>query len=156
MSHSTIKEKKLKAKQQLATQSIPVWGWLVIGIFIIAGVIWFTMQSSTSETSGIKSEISVEEAERLRGEGAFILDVREQSEWIQFHIPGAKLIPLGKLAEQLGSIPKDKTIVVVCRTGRRSAEGRDILKNAGFKNVTSMAGGVTEWQAKGFPIETGE
>jgi hypothetical protein len=93
MSHSTIKEKKLKAKQELATQSIPVWGWLVIGIFIIAGVIWFTMQSSTSETSGIKSEISVEEAERLRGEGAFILDVREQSV-DQLHYSRCKSDPL--------------------------------------------------------------
>ncbi len=84
------------------------------------------------------------------------LDVREQSEWDQFHIPEAKLIPLGSLSGQLASVPKDKTVVVVCRTGRRSAEGRDILIKAGYTNVTSMAGGVTEWQAKGLPVEMGK
>ncbi|KPL74328.1 hypothetical protein ADM99_01800 [Leptolinea tardivitalis] len=102
------------------------------------------------------AEINVAEVAKLRDQGAFILDVREQSEWDELHIPGATLIPLGTLPNELTKIPKDKTVVVVCRTGRRSAQGRDILLNAGFENVTSMAGGVTEWKASGYPIETGK
>ncbi|NMB59108.1 MAG: rhodanese-like domain-containing protein [Chloroflexi bacterium] len=100
-------------------------------------------------------EVSVEEAAKLRDSGAYMLDVREQSEWDQFHIPGATLIPLGTLPEKLDTLPKDKNIVVYCRTGRRSAEARDILLKAGFTDVTSMAGGVTDWQSKGFPVESG-
>ncbi|MBU3927578.1 MAG: rhodanese-like domain-containing protein [Bacteroidetes bacterium] len=91
----------------------------------------------------------------MRDQGAFILDVREQSEWDQFHIPGATLIPLGELPNRLNEVPKDKTVVVVCRTGHRSAQGRDILLNAGFTQVTSMTGGVTEWQAQRLETVTG-
>ena len=92
----------------------------------------------------------------MREEGAFILDVREPSEWTQFHIPDATLIPLAELPNRLNEVPKDSKVVVVCRTGRRSAEGRDILLNAGFTQVTSMAGGVTQWQTQGLPIATGQ
>lgn len=130
-----------------------LWIILLIGAVYIAflGV----GQKPQTEAGKISTEISVVEAAKLRDQGAFILDVREQSEWDQFHIPGAMLIPLGSLPDQLAKIPRDKTVIVVCRTGRRSAEGRDILLKAGYEKVTSMAGGVTEWQSKGLPIETG-
>jgi rhodanese-related sulfurtransferase len=91
-----------------------------------------------------------------RDQGAFILDVRQPEEWQQFHIPGATLIPLGELPNRLNEVPKDKEIVVVCRTGHRSAQGRDILLNAGFPMVTSMDGGVTQWQTQGLAIATGQ
>jgi rhodanese-related sulfurtransferase len=60
------------------------------------------------------------------------------------------------LQNRLTEVPKDQKVVVVCRSGNRSASGRDILLNAGFKQVTSMAGGVSAWQAQGFPIVTGQ
>ena len=57
------------------------------------------------------------------------------------------------LANRLSEVPKDQQIVVVCRSGNRSQQGRDILLQAGYTKVTSMAGGVTEWKTQGFPIE---
>ena len=84
-----------------------------------------------------------------------ILDVREQSEWEQGHIEGATLIPLGQLFQSSAELPTDQTIVVVCRSGNRSAQGRDILETAGFTTVTSMTGGMNDWQAQGYPIVTG-
>jgi rhodanese-related sulfurtransferase len=101
-------------------------------------------------------EITVAQAAQNRDQGAFILDVREPSEWTQFHIPGATLIPLGDLPNRLNEVPKDRQVVVVCRTGHRSAQGRDILLQAGFTQVTSMAGGMTAWQAQGLPVATGQ
>jgi rhodanese-related sulfurtransferase len=98
-------------------------------------------------------EISVQEASSQYQSGAFFLDVREQSEWDAFHIPGASLIPLGELLNRLNELPRDRQIVVVCRSGNRSKQGRDILLNAGFTNVTSMAGGVSGWSNAGYPIE---
>ena len=92
----------------------------------------------------------------MRDAGAFILDVRELDEWVTGHIPDATLISLGSLASRTGEVPADRDIVVVCRTGNRSAQGRDILLNAGFKAVTSMAGGMNEWAAAGLPVATGE
>jgi rhodanese-related sulfurtransferase len=59
------------------------------------------------------------------------------------------------LAARVGELPRDQEIVVVCRSGNRSATGRDILREAGFMQVTSMAGGVTDWRAAGHPIATG-
>ncbi len=101
-------------------------------------------------------EISVQEAASMRDQGAFILDVREPSEWEAIHIPDATLIPLGALAQRVAEVPKDKDIVVVCRSGNRSQEGRDILLQAGFMRVTSMAGGVNQWRAAGFPTVSGQ
>jgi rhodanese-related sulfurtransferase len=81
-----------------------------------------------------------------------VLDVREKTEWDEYHIPNTKLIPKGELPNRLSEVPKDKKIVVVCRSGNRSQEGRDILLAAGY-NATSMAGGLKEWYAKNYPTE---
>jgi rhodanese-related sulfurtransferase len=110
--------------------------------------------NSLAVSTGLPNEISVDEAYNLyQGKGAFFLDVREQSEWDSFHIPGTTLVPLGQLSQRLSEIPKDQSIVVVCRSGNRSQQGRDILKQAGYTNVTSMAGGVTTWKTQGYSIE---
>ncbi len=84
-----------------------------------------------------------------------MLDVREQSEWDTVHIPGAALIPLGSLADNLKVVPKGVEVVVVCRSGNRSQKGRDILLAAGYKQVTSMAGGINQWSAAGYPTASG-
>src|SRR5512143_2332957 len=90
--------------------------------------------------------ISVAEAAAKRDAGAFILDVRTPDEWNTVHIPGATLIPLDQLGSRLNEVPKDKEVVVVCHSGNRSKQGRDVLKNAGYAQVTSMAGGLNAWQ----------
>ena len=134
---------------------VPLWAWIVLVVVVVAvGVA--IMQGNTPPATGLAAEVSVDQAAQLRDEGAFILDVREPSEWAEFHIPGSTLIPLGELPNRLSEIPTDQPIVVVCRSGNRSASGRDILLQAGFGEVTSMSGGVTMWQSQGLPIATGE
>ncbi len=137
-------------------KGFPGWAWgvIIFGIVLVAGFVIY--QSIQPAAVTLPAEISVAQAAEKRDQGAFILDVREPAEWQQFHIPGATLIPLGELPNRLNEVPKDKPIVVVCRTGHRSAQGRDILLNAGFPRVTSMAGGVTQWQAQGLAIATGQ
>lgn len=100
-------------------------------------------------------EVSVADALALRDAGAFVVDVRQPDEWATVHIPGAKLIPLGDLPARLAEVPRDRTVVVVCHSGNRSAKGRDILLGAGYPSVTSMAGGMTAWAAAGYPTATG-
>lgn len=125
-------------------------GLVLMVIVAIALIALFGSQPSSS----LAAEINSASAYQLyQQKGAFFVDVREQSEWDSFHIPGTTLIPLGELPNRLSELPKDQKIVVVCRSGNRSAAGRDILKQAGFSNVTSMAGGVTDWKAQGYPIE---
>ena len=103
----------------------------------------------------LPAEISVAEAAAKRDAGAFILDVRQPDEWNAVHIPGATLIPLDQLEARVNEVPKDKEVVVVCRSGNRSQQGRDILKKAGFPQVTSMSGGMNQWSAAGHPTATG-
>jgi rhodanese-related sulfurtransferase len=145
------KKKNIKTNKKV----FPKWGWIALGIIVLAIVGLIVAPKIFNTSTHLPTEVSVAQAAKLRDQGAFILDVREQSEWDQFHIPGATLIPLGDLPNRLNEVPKDKTVVVVCRTGHRSAQGRDILLNAGFTQVTSMTGGVTEWQAQRLETVTG-
>ncbi|KAB2867001.1 MAG: rhodanese-like domain-containing protein [Anaerolineae bacterium] len=129
--------------------------WLIpsVGVLLLVIIGAVVLLGDDSKSGSLDREISVKEAAEMRDDGAFILDVREPEEWADFHIPGATLIPLGDLASRVDELPKDQEIVVVCRSGNRSQEGRDILLDAGFDKVTSMAGGVTEWRSAGYPIE---
>jgi len=146
-----------KSKRKVPSKSsFPVWGWVLIGVVLIAAAGAVAAQFLKPVVVSLPPEITVDQAAQRRDQGAFILDVREPSEWTSFHIPGATLIPLGDLPNRLTEVPKDREVVVVCRTGNRSAQGRDILLKAGFTKVTSMAGGVTQWQTQGLPIATGQ
>lgn len=74
------------------------------------------------------------------------IDVREQHEYDEFNL-GAKLIPLGTLPGSLNDLEqyKDKEIVIHCRSGARSANGKNFLIQMGFKNVRNLLGGVVRW-----------
>lgn len=100
-------------------------------------------------------QISVSEAAAKGDQGAFILDVRTPEEWEDFHIEGSTLIPLEELKARVGEVPRDAEVVIVCRSGNRSQEGRDILLGAGFTNVSSMKGGLLDWQKQNYPVVAG-
>jgi rhodanese-related sulfurtransferase len=124
------------------------------GILALVALVVYLIASSAggTGTSALAREISVDEAHKMYQGGTFVLDVRTQEEWDEYHVPNTTLIPLDQLPNRLSEVPKDKEIVVICRSGNRSQQGRDILLNAGYK-ATSMAGGVKEWYAKGYDIE---
>ena len=147
------KGKLVEGKKQM----IPLWGWALIVIAVIVGgyLLIRNLDQQEPVVSSLPLEVSVDEAAKLDQDEWFFLDVREPSEWEEAHIPYATLIPLGELTVRLSEIPKDTNIIVVCRSGNRSAVGRDLLLDSGFANVTSMAGGMSTWQAKGYPIVTG-
>jgi rhodanese-related sulfurtransferase len=147
------KQARRKAQQRKNNNSL--WIWAVIAVVTVAGfAVWMTSRGTT-ETGNYPREISVEEAVAKRDAGAFILDVRQPEEWNEFHIPDSTLIPLGELAARADELPEHQEIVIVCRSGNRSAQGRDILLEAGFTEVTSMAGGLTQWRAAGYPTISG-
>lgn len=124
---------------------------LAIVVFI-AFIVYLIASANSNSGSALAREVSVDEAYKMAQSGAFVLDVRTQEEWDEYHATNATLIPLDQLPNRLSELPKDREILVVCRSGNRSQEGRDILLQAGF-NATSMAGGLKEWYAKGYPIE---
>lgn len=81
-----------------------------------------------------------------------VLDVREDWEFQSGHVPGAQWIPLGQLASRLNEVPKDKTVVAVCRSGNRSGQATTLLRQQGF-NAHNMQGGMISWERAGFDIE---
>ena len=126
----------------------------VIVIALGALAIWNNAPSTSApEAVGLPAEVNVDEAYQLVQDGAFLLDVREQYEWDDFHATDATLIPLGELASRVDEVPRDQDIVVICNSGNRSQEGRDILFNAGFESATSVAGGSQAWRTAGYPTE---
>lgn len=98
-------------------------------------------------------DIGVTEAKQRWDGGALLLDVREDDEWAAGHVPAAVHIPLGSLAQRVAEVPADQTVLVICRSGNRSQEGRDILLGAGRSAVTSVDGGVRAWVEAGLPFE---
>lgn len=122
---------------------------------IVALIVYLiaTVGNSGNASASLARDVNVDQAyEMYQQPDVFVVDVREQVEWDEYHAPNTTLIPLGELQNRVNELPKDKKIVVVCRSGNRSQEGRDILLAAGF-NATSMTGGLKEWYAKGYPIE---
>jgi rhodanese-related sulfurtransferase len=82
-----------------------------------------------------------------------VLDVRTPGETAQGVIAGARLIPLDTLAQRAGELPKNQTIVCVCRSGRRSATACKQLAVLGFDDVSNLSGGMHAWQAARLPIK---
>ena len=75
----------------------------------------------------------------------FILDVRQQDEYDAGHVDRAVLIPLNDLPNRYSELPKDKPIVVYCRSGARSARAVAFLRAQGFANAFSLSGGFMGW-----------
>lgn len=123
---------------------------------VVALVIFLILQAGRTGSNApaiLPREISVSEAYTKYQNGAFVLDVRTQEEWDEYHAPNTTLIPLDQLPSRLNELPPGEEIVVVCRSGNRSQQARDLLVDAGFEQVTSMRGGLNEWRASGYPVE---
>lgn len=83
--------------------------------------------------------------------GALILDVREQDEWDAGHIEGAVHIPLADVPARLDEVPDDERLIVVCRSGGRSARAVAWLGENGY-DATNLAGGMGAWADAGRPM----
>ena len=95
---------------------------------------------------------------RLKEGGLRVIDVRGPHEFSGplGHIAGAKNLPVGELPSRLVEIEavKDESIVVVCRTDKRSANAAALLRAAGFRDVHVLRGGMERWNRTGLPVES--
>jgi sulfur-carrier protein adenylyltransferase/sulfurtransferase len=107
-----------------------------------------------AQLRGEVDEIDVVRARDLQEEALFV-DVREQDEWDEGHIPGAVHISRGFLESRIESAVPDKSrpIVVYCQSGNRSLFAGKTLEELGYENVTSLAGGYTDWKRSGLPTQ---
>jgi adenylyltransferase/sulfurtransferase len=79
------------------------------------------------------------------GEELLILDVRNPDEFQIGRIPGTTLLPLPELAGRLAELPRDREIIVHCKSGMRSAKAQQLLKDNGFSRVVNVTGGILAW-----------
>lgn len=91
----------------------------------------------------------IEIQEKVKNNEAILIDVREDYEYEDRHIEGAKNLPLGTICEDnVKDLPKDKIIYTYCRSGARAENAKDILNSLGFNNVENI-GGTIEWEENG-------
>jgi glyoxylase-like metal-dependent hydrolase (beta-lactamase superfamily II)/rhodanese-related sulfurtransferase len=82
-----------------------------------------------------------------------LVDVREANEWDGElgHVDGAMHIPLADVDKRMAEIPKDKPVIMICRSGRRSARSTQMLEKAGYEKVANLPGGMIRWRALSLP-----
>ena len=96
-------------------------------------------------------------AQRLASDnGIVVLDVRDDDEFAEAHIPGSVHVPYGHLIERLGELSTDRVIATVCSGGKRSGLAASLLQREGYDSVIHVGrGGVNTWQRDGHPVESG-
>ena len=140
---------ELQAAEQLASVGLPVRGYLQGGM-----TAW---RSEGRPVNRIEMIDPQELARRLEnGGGLTVLDVRDEDEFAEGHIPGSVHIPYGELVERSDELPRDRTIAAVCSGGKRSGLAASLLQREGFERVLHVAdGGVGTWERQGHPVESG-
>ena len=103
--------------------------------------------------SPVKHINAAELAEMIeKNDDIVLLDVRTPGEYeYDGHIAGSRLLPLSMLSGRLNELPKDKTIVCICRSGNRSHTACEHLAVNGFTDIYNLAGGMIGWRRSGLP-----
>ena len=115
-----------------------------------------TYRELLQQVRGEIDEVDATRARELVDAGEpLVVDVREQDEWDEGHIPGAVHIPRGNLESRIERAAPDPTrpIIVYCSAGNRSAFAAKTLGELGYQDVVSLSGGFTDWKRNGFPVQ---
>jgi rhodanese-related sulfurtransferase len=83
----------------------------------------------------------------------YVLDVRTADEYVSGHVPGAVNIPHDQLASRLAEVPKDRDVVLYCRSGRRAVLAAEVLADNGYARLEHLQGDITAWMDQGRPVE---
>ncbi|TDU81556.1 rhodanese-related sulfurtransferase [Prosthecobacter fusiformis] len=105
----------------------------------------------------MQTQITPAELKQLITEGrCHLVDVREPVEHAEEHISAARLIPLGELEKRASELPKDKSLVIHCKSGKRGTKAQEKLKQLGFDQVQNLEGGIEAWKAAGLPVASAD
>lgn len=87
--------------------------------------------------------------------GALLVDVREQNEYDEVHADGARLLPLSEFEARFAELPRHQGLVMICRSGARSARAGQYLLDHGYTDVVNLEGGTLAWAEAGLPTQGG-
>lgn len=110
--------------------------------------------SADIDLLNLSREVDVATVARIQQqEDVILLDVREPWEHDAVHIADTLLIPMNEVPQQLDAIPTDKTVIVYCRSGNRSGQITNFLRQQGYERVHNMRGGMIAWERARYPVE---
>lgn len=127
---------------------------LIIATVALTGL----LQSCGNVVEKETKEISPKEALELAKKDVLFVDVRSKEEVkaLAYDVKNSINIPLDELAQNLSKLPKNKQLVLVCKSGVRSSEAYDLLKKKGYTDIAAMTGGIDKWAALKYPVTTGK
>ena len=96
-------------------------------------------------------------APKAPGEGAqpLIVDVREPNEILEVRAEGVMVMPLSTFTARYGELPRDRPLLMICRSGARSGQATAFLLSNGWTDVSNVAGGMLAWLQAGLPVRRG-
>ena len=109
---------------------------IAVAALLTAGGAWFFSMRG--------GDLSPAEAQRLVQSGAVLVDVRSREEYGSGHVPGAINLPVQELPQRMGELPRDKPLVLYCRSGHRSGRATEMLRQAGYQGVHNL-GAMGRW-----------
>ncbi len=125
---------------------------LFLTLFVVVGVLIWDIFGN--RIRGINDVPPLEAVRLINQEEAVVVDVRENSEYAEGHILDAHHMPLGSLAKRADELKKagDRPLLVVCRSGKRSAFGCTTLRKQGYEKIYNLKGGMIAWQNANLPV----
>jgi molybdopterin/thiamine biosynthesis adenylyltransferase/rhodanese-related sulfurtransferase len=113
------------------------------------------LQQVKAEIEEVDARGAQELLDGAAGRETVLVDVREEDEWREGHIPGAVHVPRGHLESRIEAVAPDRAapVLLYCAAGNRSAFAAKTLEELGYENVASLAGGFTDWKRNGFPTQ---
>lgn len=132
--------------------------YLIVGLLLLVVMLAgcsgaATPDAAPIDVSKLPNTVDAATVKALQGRAdVVVFDVREPSEYAAGHIPDVTLIPMGQVPSRLNEIPKDKTVILTCRSGNRSGQVADFLRQQGWTKVHNMQGGILSWEQAGYPV----
>lgn len=118
----------------------------ILSLVLIIGFIGYKLMP----TIGVE-QVSTEQLANMMtnaSDDVFYVDVREPHEFQESHIEGMTNVPLSELESNYHLIPADKTVVIICRSGNRSLQALNKLKDFGYQNLVNVKGGMLAWEGE--------
>ncbi|OIJ14432.1 rhodanese [Anaerobacillus alkalilacustris] len=120
----------------------------LILLFLLLGLFFGYKQFQTIGIAQINTDQLAEMRMNDDQEDIVYIDVREPHEFKNGHINGMVNVPLSQLENNYDIIPKEKTVVIFCRSGNRSLQAANILKDIGYKDLVNVKGGILDWKGE--------
>ena len=121
-------------------------------VSLLAAPAWAQSEDPTRAPSLTPADLK---QRREAGTAPVVIDVRSAAEYESSHIPGALNIPYDQIADRIGEIDAPHGVALYCMVGPRARKGESALLASGYESVLHLAGGLSAWQAMGFPVDAG-